>query len=83
MEFALYLYDDEDTFYLYHLISNKCEEGRLLEELKNIDFLMMLQGDFTEAFSSGFQKSLKNIESIHGVFRIDPASLKNREYLVF
>lgn len=82
-EFTLYSYDDEDTFYLYHLIANKSDQGVLLEELKNIDYLIMVQGEFTEAFSNGFHNRLKKIENILGVFKIDPASLKNRDNLVF
>jgi hypothetical protein len=83
IEFALYSYDDEDTFYLYHFISNKSDQGVLLEELKNIDYLIMIQGEFTDAFSNGFLNRLKKIETIQGVFKIDPAGLKNRENLVF
>ncbi len=83
LEFPLYTYDDEDTYYLYQLLSNKCEDGVLLEELKNIDYLIMIQGDFTEAFSNGFQNRLKKLECVQGVFKIDPSSLKNRENLVF
>ena len=83
IEFTLYTYDDEDTFYLYHFITNKSEQGILLEELKNIDYLIMVQGEFTDAFSNGFYNRLKKVETIQGVFKIDPASLKNRENLVF
>jgi hypothetical protein len=83
IEFSIYSYDDEDTFYLYHFIANKSDEGVLLEELKNIDYLFMIQGEFTEAFSNGIQNRLKKIESVQGVFKIDPSSLKNRENLVF
>jgi len=82
-EFALYSYDDEDTFYMYYLLANKSEQTVLLEELKNIDYLIMIQGEFTEAFSNGFQNRLKKVESVQGVFKIDPATLKNRENLVF
>jgi hypothetical protein len=83
IEFTLYTYDDEDTFYLYHFITNKTEQGVLLEELKNIDYLIMIQGEFTDAFSNGFYNRLKKVETIQGVFKIDPVSLKNRENLVF
>lgn len=82
-EYNLYSYDDEDTFYLYYFISNKCEDGVLIEELKNIDYLIMIQGDFTEAFANGFHNRLKKVESVQGVFKIDPSSLKNKENLVF
>jgi hypothetical protein len=83
IEFVRYTYDDEDTFYLYHFIGNKSEHNVLIEELKNIDYLIMIQGEFTEAFSNGFYNRLKKIESVQGVFKIDPSSLKNRDNLVF
>jgi hypothetical protein len=83
LEFPLYSYDDEDTFYLYYFIANKSEHGVLLEELKNIDYLILVQGEFTDAFSNGFHNRLKKVETIQGVFKIDPSSLKNRENLVF
>lgn len=83
LEFPLYSYDDEDTFYLYHLVANKSDQGVLLEELKNIDYLVMIQGEFTEAFSNGFQNRLKKTENVQGVFKIDASSLKNRDFLVF
>lgn len=83
IEFPMYSYDDEDTFYLYHLIVNKSDQGVLLEELKNIDYLIMIQGDFTEAFSNGFHNRLKKLELVQGVFKIDPSGLKNKENLVF
>ena len=83
IEFTLYSYDDEDTFYLYYLIANKSDKGVLIEELKNIDYLVLIQGEFTEAFSNSFQNRLKKIENIQGVFKIDPSTLKNRENLVF
>jgi hypothetical protein len=43
----------------------------------------MIQGDFTEAFANGFYNRLKKVESVQGVFKIDPSSLKNKENLVF
>ncbi len=82
-EYALFTCDDEDTYYLYHLVSNRAEEGVLLEELKNIDYLIKIQGDLSEAFINGFLNRLKKTEGILGVFRIDPEGLKNRDRLVF
>ncbi len=82
IEFALYSYDDEDTFYLYYLIANRSDQGILLEELKNIDYLILIQGECTEAFANSFRNRLKKVENVQGVFKIDPASLKNRENLV-
>ena len=82
MEFSHYTYDDENTFLYYRIMSNKCDKGVLIEELKNIDYLLIIQGDFSESFVTGFVSKMKKIENIHGVFRISPANLKNKERLL-
>lgn len=83
LEFPFYSYDDEDTFYLYHLLGNKSGEGFLIEELRNIDYFLIIRGDFTEAFSNGVFNRLRKTENIQAVFKIEPESLKSRENLLF
>ena len=83
LEFSHYTYDDEDTFIFYRLLANKSDQGVLLEELKNIDYLLIITGEFSDTFVANMIAKLKNIEHIQGVFRILPASLKNRERLLF
>ena len=83
IEFPHFIFENQETMLFYRLLGNKNERGVLLEELKNIDFLLTVQGEFDELFISGFITNLKKIDTIHGVFRISPASLKNRERLLF
>jgi hypothetical protein len=83
LEFSYYTFDNEDTFLYYRLLSNRTESGILMEELKNIDYLLIIQGDISESYIKGLISDLKNVEQIQGVFRISPGSLKNRERLIF
>ena len=50
-EFSLYRYYDEETYLDYHLIANRCEDGFLLEELKNIDYFLRISGDCEDDFT--------------------------------
>ena len=81
--FSHYTFNDEDTFLFYRLLSNKTDKGVLLEELKNIDYLFIVQGEFQESFVTGLIANLKSVEHIQGVFHISPASLKSRDRLLF
>ena len=80
--FSCFEYRDENSYLKYRVISNKSENGPLLDELKRIDYLVMITGDFQEDFSSDFLTILKKIKSIQNVFSIDPQNLKSRDRLV-
>jgi hypothetical protein len=81
--FSHYTFNDENTLLFYRLLSNKTEKGVLLEELKNIDYLLIVHGEFQDSFITGLIANLKSVEHIQGVFHISPASLKSRERLLF
>ena len=42
--FSNYAYQDEDALVTYRIIKNRSEEGYYLDELKNLDFLVQIQG---------------------------------------
>lgn len=64
----------------YKLITNRTENGFLLEELKNIDFFIVVQGVSFD--SSAFLKDLKKIPFVAAVFLIDKSTLKGKKRLV-
>lgn len=82
-DFSLYQYSDEDTMAEYHLISNRCENGYFLEELRNIDFLMKISGDMDEQFISDLLSRLRTIEGVTAAFELYPSQLRSREKLIF
>ena len=83
LEFPLFSYTDEDRYITYKLISNKHEGLALLEELKNLDYLLMIHDESGADEISDLSEKLKKINSIRAVFKIDIARLKNKERLVF
>lgn len=78
-EFAKYTFNADDYSPLFTLISNRCDNGFLLDELKNIDFIMKIE-NFPESFDiSQFLIQLKSVQFISAVFLIDGAKLKNKD----
>ena len=80
--FACYLYKDEDRHLQYRFVANKSEEGYLLEELKNIDFFLLVTGDIGKAGVTSLRNGISALENVQAVFLIDPESLKNRQRLI-
>ncbi len=80
--FACYLYKDEDSYLQYRFVANKGEEGYLIDELKNIDFFLLIQGDDGIPDISDIRHKVSSIENVQAVFVIDPGNLKNRQRLI-
>lgn len=78
--FSLYSFSTED--YQAFLISNKATNGFLLDEHKNIDFLIKFSSE-DSAFFDMFYSKLKQIEVIQASFKIDVNSLKSKQKLIF
>lgn len=81
--FPSYIFRDDDRYIQYRFIANKSEDGILLDELKNIDFILLIQGEVDQNFIDAFRKNLTGIENVQAVFRITPGQLKNVQRLFF
>jgi len=80
-EFSTYFYVD-DYSNTYRLISNRCDNGFLLDELKNIDFLLLIEGIDPLAIRLALIDKMKAIPFISTVFPIDTGSLKNKKRIL-
>jgi hypothetical protein len=81
-EFSFYAYEDEETFLIYYLLSNRCDDGFLVEEFRNIDFLMQVHGDLPAGSQEKMIRDLRSIPVINTSFAIDPRTLKSRDRLL-
>lgn len=81
-EFSFYAYEDDDSLLIYYLLSNRCKDGFLVEELRNIDFLMQVHGELSEEEKGKMIQNLRSMPVIIGSFTIDPQSLKSRDRLL-
>jgi hypothetical protein len=81
--FSHYSYQCEETQKNYHLFANKCPNGLLLPEIKQADYLLMLDGNFNEQNIEELCKSIRDIDQINTVFNIDVQTLKSKKNLIF
>ncbi|MBA7563719.1 hypothetical protein ES708_05379 [subsurface metagenome] len=82
-EFSIYSFENDERSLLYNLISNRCDNGFLIEEIKNIDYLLQILGAVSEKDQEKIINTLKETEKINTSFKIDPTTLKSRQRLLF
>ena len=81
LEFSQYLFNDEVNSQEFHLISNRCDNGFLLEEYKNIDFFLLIDG-IEKSQIGQLLAQIKTISFVSAVFHLDFVQLKNRNRLL-
>ncbi len=82
-EFPLYRYYDENTLLEFHLISNRCDDGFLIEEMRNIDFFLKVTGECDDQYVEGLVSKMKSLDNITTAFSIQVPGLKSKEKLLF
>jgi len=76
LSFNRYTYTDEDKYLTFHLISNSCAEGFLFHGLKNLDYLLQVNGVTNNLEMTELIRELKSVEVISACFLLDPAKIK-------
>lgn len=81
--FSVYKYEDEESYVFYHLIANKSENGFLIPELKNVDFILKISGELKDSALKDLLAKIKKMEFISTAFKIEDLSSKASKSLVF
>ncbi len=79
LEFSRFIFTDEDKYLTYHLISNRCPDGFLFPEIKNLDYLLQITGELDSKHLALILKELKKVGIVSATFMIDPKQLKDVE----
>lgn len=80
--FSLFAYQDEDALVTYRIIKNRAEQGYYLEELKNLDYLVHIQGEILEDKISIFMHDVGNLSSVRMCIPVDLTMIRNKERLL-
>jgi hypothetical protein len=80
--FSLYYFHDNDSLITFRIIKNRSEDGYFLEELKNIDYLIHIQGEINTTRISGFMHAVGSLESVRMCVPSDLSRIKNKERLL-
>ena len=81
--FSKYHFEDEDNQWEYYLLSNKSNNGFLIPELKQIDYLLQIHGNLNFAEAEQIVKEIKTIPIINVAYLVDVDKLKSRDNLIF
>lgn len=82
-EFSVFTYNDENDLFRYDLISNRCHDGFLLPEYKNIDFFMLIHGELEDYEFNLLLGKLKHVEIVTLAFPLQDLPAKSKEKLLF
>ncbi|MFW5820279.1 MAG: IPExxxVDY family protein [Bacteroidota bacterium] len=77
MHFSCFIYEDEDSYLNYKLLSNRSDEGYLLDDLKNIDYFLIITGEYYSGLEKNIKDQLVKLESVQNCFVIESAKIKN------
>jgi hypothetical protein len=80
-EFSVYKSESDEFSPIFKLISNRCDNGFLLEDLKNIDFLFLVEHLDNSINTNDLSQQIKSIPFISAVFPLQYASLKHSNRL--
>jgi hypothetical protein len=83
LRFSVFKGVDKASGIKHRLVSNKCSEGYLVEELKNIDLFLVVYCKDENKYASKIISELKKLQEINAVFNIDGSKLKSKEKLIF
>ena len=67
-EFSCFAHEDDERTLL--LISNRCDNGFLLEKHKNIDFILKFNTELNDTETSAWLSDLKKVPLVSAVFPI-------------
>ncbi len=80
-EFSLFQFDDENSMLVYRIIGNRCGTGHFLADLKNIDFLLHIQGDLVQDDISVLVNRLNSLDAIRLCVPVDLGRVKEKDRL--
>ena len=67
-EFPCFVHEDDDQRLM--LISNRCDDGFLLDKYKNFDFILKFDGEMNETGMAAWLSDLKKVPLVSAVFPI-------------
>ncbi len=69
-EFSVFSFHDEELYLKFDLISNRCSNGFLLHEYRNVDFFLQVGGEISEKKVQEIADKLRTIDIITTAFTL-------------
>ena len=82
--FSVYEYGEAGTSIFHYIYNNQFEGEYLLPEFRHLDFLWLLKGDNVQDNHLLYlQQSIRNIQGVQLVTRLEKEKIRNKTHLVF
>jgi hypothetical protein len=81
-EFSMYISHPDEYSPIFRLISNRCDNGFLLEELKNIDYILRIDPVDSNLDLNNIYQKIKSVPLISAIFPLKPETIKSLNRLV-
>ncbi|MEI7723648.1 MAG: IPExxxVDY family protein [Bacteroidota bacterium] len=79
---SFYLSHDEDHCNTYYLLGNRGQDTILLPELKQTDFLLLVEGPFKKAQKEQLLEKIRAIKNVLTAFEVRFETIKNYELML-
>jgi len=76
---SFYFCKDEDYLFSYYLLGNRGPEKILFPDLKQTDFILLIEGPVRKAQKDQLLNQIKSITHVLTAFEVKPDTLKNCE----
>ena len=80
--FSIFCYPDEEALLTYRIIRNKSDQGYYLDELKNLDYLVHIQGEIVPEKIHLFMHQLGSLPSVRICLPVDLRKIKEKERML-
>ena len=81
-EFSFYSFRNEENLNTFYLIANRSQSLILVPEMKQFDFLLIVDGKYNKTEKDAMMKTLRSLPSILTIFEIKFTEIKNHESLL-
>lgn len=79
--FSVFSFDDEEALLTYRIIGNRGEPGYFLDELRNLDYLVHIQGEISAERINHFLNIAASLTGVRMAVPVDLAKIRQKERL--
>ena len=80
--YSFFFCRDENDFNVFYLLGNRGQDSVLVPELKQTDYLLLLEGPLKKAQTERLLETIRSIQSVLTAFEIRFETIKNYELIL-
>jgi len=82
MSFSRYVFDESITKSVFYLLENKHETDCLLQEMKELDYLLIIKGDYYRNRVNDMLKKIRTMEEVQTAVLLKTDEIRSKNNLV-